>query len=166
MVRVKRIVIALFLLGIAILVGVRVLPSEEKRVERQFKLLSKLVSKPPDESPITSAARVHKLRALFAEKCRLDTHLSWLSGDFTGEELASLIARTRLQFSTLSLRLYDLNVEFPGEDSAVARLTARAKGTTTDGELFDESHELECLLEKTDGKWLFREAEVVEVLER
>lgn len=166
MVRMKRILIGLLLLAIAIVVAVRVLPSEEKRVRKQLTLLSKAVAKAPEESPITSAARLQKLRTLFAENCRLETHISWFSGEFTGEELASLIARTRLLFSTLSLRIYDLNVEFPGDDSATVRLTTRVKGRMTDGEFVDESHELECLLEKTDGKWLFREAKVVEVLER
>lgn len=166
MVRMKRILIGLLFLAIAIVAAVRVLPSEEKRVRKQFKLLSKWVSKNSGESPITSAARLQKLRSLFAQNCRLETHISWFSGDYTGEELASLIARTRLLFSSLSLRLYDLNVGFTHEDSATVRLTTRVKGRTTDGEFVDESHEVECLLEKTDGKWLFREAKVVEVLER
>lgn len=166
MVRMKRILIGLLFLAIAIVVVVRLLPSEEKRVRKQFALLSKFVAKDPGESPITSAARLQKLRTLFAETCRLETHISWFSGEFTGDELASLIARTRLLFSALSLRLYDLNVDFPGDNSATVRLTTRVKGRATDGEFVDESHELDCLLEKTDGKWLFREAKVVEVLQR
>lgn len=164
--RMKRIIIAVLFLTIAIFVGVRVFPSEEKRVRKQFKLLSKWVSKSPGESPITSAARVQKLRTLFADDCRLETHISWFSGSFTGEELASLIARARLEFSNLSLTFYDLSVEFLGDETARVTVTARAEGTTTDGEAVDESHELECLLQKTDGRWLFREAKVVQVLER
>ena len=166
MVRMKRIIIALLFLTIAIFVGVRVFPSEEKKVRKQFKSLSKWVSKSPGESPITSATRVQKLRTLFAENCRLETHISWFSGSFTGEELSSLIAQARLQFSRLSLTFYDLTVEFPGEETARVTVTARAEGTTTDGGAVDESHELECLLGKTDGRWLFREAKVVQVLER
>lgn len=166
MVRMKRIIIALLFLTIAIVVGVRVFPSEEKKVRKQFKSLSKWVSKSPGENPITSATRVQKLRMLFAENCRLETHISWFSGSFTDEELASLIARARFEFSRLSLTFYDLNVEFSGDESARVTVTARAKGTTTDGEAVDESHELECLLGKTDGRWLFREAKVVQVLER
>lgn len=164
--RMKRIIIALLLLVIAIFVGVRVFPSEERRVRKQFKSLSKWVSKAPNESPITSAARVQKLRTLFADNCRLETHISWFSGSFTDEELASLIARARLQFSRLSLTFYDLTIEFPGEEAARVTVTARAEGTTTDGEAVDESHELECLLGNTNGRWLFREAKIVQVLER
>lgn len=164
--RMKRIIFALLFLTIAVFVGVRVFPSEEKRVRKQFKSLSKWVSKAPNESPIASAARVQKLRTLFADNCRLETHISWFSGSFTGEELSGLIARARLQFSRLSLTFYDLSVEFLGDETARVTVTARAEGTTTDGEAVDESHELECLLGKTDGRWLFREAKVVQVLER
>jgi hypothetical protein len=164
MVKPKQILIALAALIIGIVVVVRLFPSEEKKARRQFALLSKCVSKGSRENPITTASKVQKLRALLAENCSLKTHIPEFSGSFTGQELSSLIAQARLQFSNLSAKFYDVEIDFPEEEMATATLTVNVAGTMADGVRIDETHELECVLKKIEGKWLFSECQVVEVL--
>ena len=166
MVKPKHVAFAFVALVIGIFVAVRLFPSEEKKVRKRFAVLSKCVSRNSGENPITTASKAQKLRTLLAEDCSLKTHIPEFSGGFTGEEVSSLVAQARLQFSNLSLKFYDLEVEFPEKERAKATLTVNVAGTMTDSIRIDETHELECLLRKTDGKWLFSECEVVEVLKR
>jgi len=158
--------IALIVFLAGVLLAPRVFPSRERKVRNQLALLSKSVSKASRENPIITATKVNKLRSLFAENFRLRTHISLFSGELTREEIVSLIAQARLEFSTLAVRFYDLQVEFPDDGSAKATLTIRVKGTMTDGSLLDETHELECFLREDEKKWLFGECRVVEILEK
>jgi hypothetical protein len=64
------------------------------------------------------------------------------------------------------VRFYDLNIEFPDEDTATVTVTGRASGTLRGGEAFDDVLELECSLRKFDDSWLFTTIEAVEVLEK
>lgn len=166
MVKPKRLIIALAALTIGIVVVLRLFPGEERKVRKQFALLSKCVSKGSRENPITTASKVQKLRALLAENCTLKTHIPEFSGRFTGQELSSLIAQARLQFSSLSAKFYDVEIDFPEENTATATVTLTVAGTMTDGVRMDETHELECVLKEVEGKWLFSECQVVEVLTR
>jgi len=162
----KHILIALVVLIIGVFVAVRLFPSEEKKVKKHFALLSKCVSKASGENPITTASKVQKLRTLLAENCSLKTHIPFFSGNFTGEEVSSLIAQSRLQFSKLSVKFYDLEIDFPEEGMATVTLTVNVAGKMTNGVLIDETHELECVLKKIEDRWLFSECEVVQVLKR
>ena len=44
--------------------------------------------------------------------------------------------------------------------------TATVTGTTTEGDAFNETHELTCNLQKIEGNWLVTEVTVVEVLKK
>lgn len=162
----KHLIIVVALLLVGLFLAPRLFPSRERKVRRQFALLSKTVSKDSRENPITTATKINKLRSLFAENCSLRTRFSSFSGDFTREEIVSLIAQARLECSTLTVKFYDLQVEFPDDGIAKATLTIQVNGTMTDGSLVDETHELECMLNKSENKWLFSECRLVEVLER
>jgi hypothetical protein len=166
MVKPKNIFIAFIIVSLGIFVAVRLFPSEQKRVRKQFALLAKSVSRKLGENPITTASKVQKVRTLLAENCSLRTHIPEFSGGLTGEEVCGLIAQARLQFSNLSVKFYDLEIEFPEEKMAKATLTVNVAGTMTDGVRIDETHELECVLKKIENKWLFSECEVVEVPKR
>ncbi len=166
MVNLKTVTIALLLVLLGIWAVVHSLPSEEKKVRKQFDLLAESVSKGRGEGTIGTAQKVQKIRTLFAKNCGLHIRVYSLSGNYTPHEIASHAARARLRFSRLSLRFYDLDIEFPEEGTAKVTLTARLTGTTTTGEHVDETRELECVLKRTDGKWLFSDCTVVEVLRK
>ncbi len=166
MVKARRVALVIVALAIGAFVAVRLFPGEEKKVKKQFAALAKCVSKRAGENPITAASKAQKLRSLLADDCTLRTHIPEFSGGFTDEEVSSLVAQARLQCSTLSLKFYDIQVEFPEKEKAEATLTVNVAGTMTDGARFNETHELRCVLEKVEGTWLFSLCEVVEVLKR
>ncbi len=166
MVTPRRLVVALLALLIGIFAAARLFPSDESKVKKQFRLLSKWVSRYPSEDPITAVSKAQRLRSLLADNVALKTHIDSLSGDFTSGDLTGLVARLRLQFSRLSVKFYDLRIEFPEEGTATAVLTANVTGRMTDGGYVDEAHELECVLKKKENRWLFSACEVIEVLRK
>jgi len=141
-------------------------PGEERKVKKQFNLLSKWLSKEPGESALTMAHHLQKIGTLFAETCGLKAPGYSMTGRYTPEEISGYAARARAQFSKLSLEFVDLNIRFPEKDLARVNLTVKVTGTTTLGEYMNEVHELECHLKKTEKRWYFSDVEVVEVLKK
>jgi hypothetical protein len=165
-VKIKTILIALLILIVGILTTVFFFPSEEKKVRKQFALLSEWVLKNPGESTFTMAHKIKMIRTLFAESCELIVPVHSLSGIYTREEISSMALRSRAQFFDLSLKFYDLNISFPERGVAKVNLTGRLTGKSTLGEYMDETRELDCLLKKIEKKWLFVQLEVIEVLKK
>jgi hypothetical protein len=64
------------------------------------------------------------------------------------------------------LKFHDFDITFPKQGEARVRLTARLTGKTAMGEAINEAHEIDCLLGKTEKKWVFNRIEVVEVLKK
>jgi hypothetical protein len=166
MVRIKTILIAVLVVILGILAATYLLESEEKKVKKQFDLLSKWVSKDLGESPITMASKAKNIGTLFAENCELKVPVDSTSATYTPAEVSGYALHGRLQFSEMSLKFYDLTVEFPEKGTAQVVLTANLKGRSMNGELIDETLEVQCVLNKIDQKWLFSAFEVVEVLEK
>lgn len=166
MVRIKTILIAVLVVILGILAATYLLESEEKKVKKQFDLLSKWVSKDLGESPITMASKARNIGTLFAESCELKVPVDSISATYTPAEVSGYALHGRLQFSEMSLKFYDLTVEFPEKGTAQVVLTANLKGRSMNGELIDETLEVQSVLKKTDQKWLFSAFEVVEVLEK
>ncbi len=166
MVKTKHILVVVLIIVAGILIGIHLSESEEKKVKKQFTLLSELASKDRSESIITTAQKMQKIGTLFDKQCELKTHLDYLSGTFTPEEIMSHGARGRALFSRFSLHFSDLKIRFPAEGFAEVTLTIRASGTLTNGEHVDETHEVESRLRKTEKRWVFSRFQVVEVLKR
>jgi hypothetical protein len=166
MVRIKYLAIAVLVVILGIWAALHFFQSEEKKVKKQFHLLSNWASKEAGENTFTMAQKTRNIGKLFAEHCELKADLISFSGRYTPEEIYSYAASARFRFSNLSLQFYDFNVAFPEEGIARVTLTGRLKGRTTTGEDVDETHELECALKKIDNKWLFSYVEVVEALKK
>ncbi len=113
MVKAKHILGVAVIIMAGILIGIHLSESEEKKVKKQFTLLSELNSKDPNENIITTAQKMKKIGALFDKQCELKTHLDYLSGTFTPEEIMTHWVQGRALFSTLSVHFSDLKTEFP-----------------------------------------------------
>ena len=159
--------------GLIILIGVltvfHFLPNDEKKVKKQFDLLSQYVAKESNEDLLSSARRARNTGALFADPCEFkiggDSFYS-LSGEYTREDLTGYVLRGRSYFSSLSLKFHDLTIEFPERGVAKVGLTARLSGKSTGGEKVGEARELLCVLKKIEKRWLFSRFEEVEVLKK
>jgi sensor histidine kinase YesM len=166
MVKIKFLLIGVLIVIIGIVVAIAVFPSEEKRVKKQFNLLSEWVSKSPEENPFTMLQRMKNIGTLFDAHCELKVPDQFLSGSYTREEISTYAGSARSHVSQLDLKFYDLQIVFPEKGVAKITLTARLTGKSTAGEQMDEIRELECRLKKIEKKWLFSQIEVIEVLKK
>ncbi len=166
MVRFKSIIIGAMIVVIGIGAAISFFPSEEKKIKKQFRLLSEWVSKDPGENILTMAYKIKKVGTLFDETSEFKVPVYSFSGSYTPEEISSYAAQGRLQCSQLNLKFYDLNIAFPEKGMAKVTLTAKLTGKLNVGDYIDETHELESLLKKIEKKWLFSKFEVVEVLKK
>jgi hypothetical protein len=166
MVKIKYLFIAALIAILGIVIAITVFPSEEKRVKKQFRLLSEWVSKSTEENAFTMLQRMKDIGSLFDAHCKLKVPDQSLSGSYTREEISTYAGSARSHASQLDLRFYDLQIAFPEKEVAEVTLTARLTGRSTAGEQMDETRELECLLKKIEKKWLFSRINVVEVLKK
>jgi len=166
MVKYRSVIIGALIVVAGIWVILHLFPSEEKKVKKQFRLLSEWVSKEPGESPITMTYKIKNIGTLFDGTCEFKIPAYSFSGSYTPEEISGYASSGRLSFSQLDLKFYDLDVAFPDKGTAKVTLTAKVTGKSSSGEYIDEAHELESFLKKTEKKWLFSKFEVVEVLKK
>jgi hypothetical protein len=162
----KHILILLLIIAVGIWAFLTLFDSEEKRVKKQFHLLSEGVSKESDENIFTLDQKIKKIGSLFEDSCEMKIPDHSLSGSLSRDEITGYAARGRLHFSQLHLTFHDMTITFIEEGVANVHLTARLTGRTKTGESLEEAHELNCLLKKTDKKWLFNRVEIVEVLKK
>jgi gas vesicle protein len=166
MVKIKYILIGMLIVIVGSVVVFTFFPNEEKKVKKQFHLLSKWVWKSPDENTFTMLQKMKEIGSLFNEHCELKVPDQSFSGNYLREEISTYAANARSHFSQLDLKFYDFHVVFPEEGIAKVTLTSRLTGKSASGEQVDETQELECVLNKIEKKWLFSEIEVVEVLKK
>ena len=164
--KIKYLVVGVLIVIIGIVVVITLIPSEEKRVKRQFDLLSEWVSKSPEENAFTMLQKIRNIGTLFDEHCEMRAPDQSLSGSYTRQEISTYAGSARSHVSQLDLRFYDLRIIFPEKEVARVNLTARLTGRSTAGERVDETRELECVLKKIDKRWLFSQIEVIEVLKK
>jgi hypothetical protein len=166
MVKIRYILPAVLIVIIGIVVVFYFLPSEEKKVKKQFHLLGEGVLKSPEENAFIMLQKMKNIGALFDEHCELKAPSQSLSGSYTRQEISTYAGSARSYFSQLDLKFYDFQIVFPEKEVAKVTLTARLTGRSTAGEQADETRELECILKKIEKKWLFSQIEVVEVLKK
>jgi hypothetical protein len=166
MVKIRYILLAVLIVTVGIVVVFYFLPSEEKKVRKQFHLLSEGVLKSLEENAFTMLQKMKNIGALFDEHCELKAPSQSLSGSYTRQEISTYAGSARSFFSQLDLKFYDFHIVFPEKEVAKVTLTARLTGRSTAGEQVDETRELECILKKIEKKWLFSSIEVVEVLKK
>jgi hypothetical protein len=165
-VKIKYVVIAGVVLATGIIAFVIFSQTEEAKVKKQFSVLAEKVKKTEKETPLVAAAKANSIKELFADTCTVHAPAYSFSRDISTQDLPPLVLTARSRYSEISLEFYDLVIEFPEEGTAQVNLTARIEGTLTTGTYVDDVHELRCKLQKTEGIWLLKEIEVVEVLER
>jgi len=165
-VKIKYLLVGALIVVVAIVLAITLIPSEERRVKKQFHLLSEWVSKSPEENALTMLQKMKNIGTLFDEHCEMKIPDQSLSGSYTRQEVSTYAGSARSYLSQLDLKFYDLRIIFPEKEIARVNLTARLTGRSTAGERVDETRELECVLKKIDKRWLFSQIEVIEVLKK
>ena len=161
---IKRLVQIALLLIISVMAFYFFLQSEEGKIRKQLNLLTELISREGEEPTIMLAQKARKTGLLFTETCEYESKSHSYSGHYTRQDITRQTAAARSQFSSLKLKLYDLQIEFPTEETAKVILTASVKGKTKAGEEVNDTHEIELTLKKIEKEWLISYVKIVEVL--
>ncbi len=165
MVKRKWVIIAV-IISAAALAAFSLFPGEGKKVKKQFSLLAHYASKDEEENILAMARKMKSLESLFAESCEVTAPPYSLEGNFSRTDLAGMATRARMPFAHLTLSFHDLSVSFPDQETARVVLTGEVRGKSSRGTAVQEVREIECVLKKYQGEWLFRKWEIVEVLKR
>lgn len=164
--KIKYIIILGVVLVAGIIAFIFVSQSEEARIRKQFKFLAENMKKTPKEPPLISSSKANRIKALFTETCTIHAPAYSFSRDLSSQELFSLVLTARSKYSEISLKFYDLNIDFPQKGTAIVRLSAGMTGKLRTGEDMDDIHELECKLTKVEDNWLLKKIQMVEVLKK
>ena len=86
MVKIRYLLIGVLMVIIGSVIAITVFPSEEKRVKKQFNLLSEWVSKSAEENAFTMLQRMKNIGTLFNAHCELKVPDQSLSGSYPQDE--------------------------------------------------------------------------------
>lgn len=162
----KIIIAVIFLALFAVFAVLYLFPSDRAKIRKQFETLSILVSKEKGESGIIMAYKVNALASLFADNCSFEFSQNYMAGEYSPEQITSHATKGRAQFSKISLTFYDIVPDIQ-KDVAVVETTVRFNGEIKNSARFaEETREIQCRLNKIDGKWKFTSFKVVEVLRK
>jgi hypothetical protein len=165
---VKKLIIILILAAAAFAVYWFFLrSSDESVIRKNVESLAWNASKMPGEGTTAMLIKTQVLESLFADKCALSVRVPEIDGDYSREEISSKAALCRRNFKSAVISFRDLTVTVAKDkSSAKAVMTACFEGVPSSGEKIFQAREVEAVLKKIDGKWLFFGFSLVEVLKK
>jgi len=163
----KNLLISIFIL----IVGVAVYyfffySNDEKAIQKRFDFLAENFSKESDENQILALKRLTAIKTVFTQNVHFEIENRAIAGEYSSREITRRAGGVRSQFTHLTLKFYDVNIDLSHGQTAIVMATARITGVKKNGEQVAETRELEFGLQKTDGDWFIAAVKAVEVLEK
>lgn len=140
--------------------------SEEDLIREQFEEVAALLRKEKKEGVIVAAANIQKLGSYFSPVTHIGiTELPWMNGDLDREAIIRHAFRGRSMFERLSIdfALHEFGIQ--GENATVL-FTVSLSGQWRNGGTMREARELEAVLNKSSGKWLFTSCRINELIKK
>lgn len=140
--------------------------SEEDLIREQFHNVAALLKKEGKEGVIVAAANMQKLGGYFCPVTHVSIEgVSFLNGNLDREAIIRHAFRSRSMFDRLSLHfsLYEFGIH---NENATVLFTVTLTGTLKNGDRITEARELEAVLSKESGKWLFRSCRINELIKK
>ena len=165
---VKKIVVLVIVVAV-IVVGYFIFrsPNEEQLIIDRLNLLSNSVSKKSGEGAISMALKHQTISGLIDDQCTVFIKEAMLAGDFTPEEFAAQMTRSRTMFKSLDGQVDCCEVQLDADQvNATISFAIRINAELKSGRKIDEVRDLQAKVRKADGKWLFSGFEIRQVLEK
>ena len=143
----------------------RWLPGEEKAIRKQLAVFEQTASKKSDEQAVESLLKARRIAGLFNDPCQFSVDAADFTGTFSRQQIMDRINLVRAAYGSVTIKLYDIAIDFPEENRAAVRLTLRLSGQSREYAVADVQ-EVSATLEKIEGDWLFTTVRIVEVLSR
>ena len=141
-------------------------PTRERQVRHKLKALAGWASKDGNEGQLATAMKARDADRFFAPKCEWSTEGEELSGTLSPSDIGRFMFAYRSHWRNISLKFYDVQVEFPEHSAANVTATVLLRGESESGDDLNETHEVTCALEKGDGGWKITKVTVVQVLKK
>ena len=158
--------IALAILAAGVVLFYLLMPGDADRVKGQFEFLADNITKSAGENQLIGAANSKRIRSAFMETVTIDAPAYDYVRDLPAAELPALVLTARKPYMELALDFYDFTIDFPQEEKASVRVTARLRGRLPSGEAVEDIQELNCRLLLFEDRWRFAVIEFVAVLEQ
>ena len=144
--------------------------TDAEKIRSRLDDLAERVSKEAPENELMAAGHAKKISDLFTDPCVLEipqTPYRDVSGEFSRQDIRAYAMSGRARYENIELKFYDIMIDFPDENTADVRLTARVNADASNrGQPFDEFYELACKFQKIEGDWYINRVAAVEVLEK
>lgn len=137
--------------------------TEEAKIKRKLHELADFGVKAEGEKEIYGALKINGTDKVFAPQLELVLNPDMFNGTYTPREMIANLARFRMLFKQVKIRVTDVVITVSG-DKADAAFTGLLDGVTVDGKAVNEVRELNCALTKIDGKWLINKLVVRDIL--
>ncbi|MBP5672045.1 MAG: hypothetical protein J6X49_06615 [Victivallales bacterium] len=163
----SKIFAGIFLVIVAVIVCIFLMPSEKKKVLKQLDNIIESVNKKSDEGNIAAAAKNLAFGNLLDDSQEISIIIKEFpyNGSHSATELASLAAQGRLYCTSIDIRLKGSEVEIE-DDTATIDFTAAFTVVTKYGGKYDEIRPFTATLRKIDKKWKFNAFQDKQVLKK
>jgi hypothetical protein len=160
-----NILLAAAALAILLWGGMRLLPNDEKIIRKRLTHLAAVASVKPDQSMLSRAANVQRLRDYFSPEVTIEID-DWGQRAFSihgRNDLISLASAAQTQLREAKFKLVDLQVTVDrAQNQASALMTLLGD---INGERYAISQVIALHLQKTEGEWLITRVETIRVLQ-
>ena len=140
--------------------------SEEDLIREQFQAVAQLLTKEKKEGVIVAAANMQKLGSFFCPVTHVQIEgLPWINGALDRESIIRHAFRGKSMFDRLRIdfSLHEFGIH---EENATVLFTVTLSGTLRNGEKVTEARELEAVLNRESGKWLFQSCRINELIKK
>lgn len=144
-----------------VILVILLIPSERRKIRKQFNRLADYAQKEPAESVFKGARKASAMSELFTDPCEIKGSIHFLGGTYSRREAAQVVVAARTQFEWLDLSFHDMKIDFPEKRIAAVIVNARMDAGFG-GEDVTEVRTLECRMLKEDGKWLFQQCRSID----
>ncbi len=159
----KVIVVLSLLLSGALLFWL--LPNDEKIIRDNLQQLAEFCSSSKDDASLATISSVGNAAKLCAIPCTIDIESFDIKRSFIRKEISQHILMMKRMLPDTRFAFKDIQINFSQKDKALLTTTLSLRGKTKN-ERFTDAYELDIVVIKTDGDWLFSSFTVVEFMER
>jgi len=142
--------------------------SPEKQVRNRLDALCDCIDKAAGEPNTTLILKNERLGRLLADQVDVSGDASILRGTHDSTEFLRLVQQGRFMFQSVNLSFADVAITIVGEDKATVECTASLSVDGKGGQTQSQHmvRQLSITLVKVENAWVFKEFNLVQVLEK
>jgi len=161
----KKRIILLIAITLSTVVAILFLPSDERRIKENLNSLSTYCSSVAAEPVMETLQKAAQAARLCTDICKFSIESFNIDREFSTKEISDHIVMMKKRLTGTSFSFKDTVVNISEDGRADITTTLHLDGETVDGR-FTDAYEIDILVEKNGGDWLFSSFTVVEFMEK